>query len=198
MGILTEEEKKYINKTKGTHSSRGISDTLVAVEKLFGKEKRKEVEEAMKEEGYDIPEMEKAITIPVNYFIALLILEQKILHLDEEGMRKVAKESAKLSFLLKFASRFLVSLETIVKNANTAWRKYYNCGELKVVEFEKEQKKIVAEVRDFWGHPTHCRHLEGYFEKILFFVLGKKAKCREVECPFEDGGDVHRFLITWE
>ncbi len=194
---FTQEEKENIQKTEGTYSSRGIWDTLAGIETIFGKEKRKEVEEAMGEAGYNLSKMGKGATIPVNYFTALLIIQKKVLNLDDEGVRRVGKESAKLSFLLKFASRFLVSLEVLVDNANNAWRKYYNHGELEVVEFNKEQKRAIAEVKDFWGHPAHCRYLEGYFEKIVFFVLGRKVKCREVECPFE-GGKVHKFLITWE
>ncbi len=198
MSIFTEEEKNHINKTKGTHSSRGILDTLIAIEKLFGEEERKKVEKAIKEEGYNILEMKKKINIPVNSFIAFLILEKKILHLNEEKMREVARETAKISFLLKFVSRFFVSLDMLAKNADNAWKKYYNCGELKIIDINKKEKKAVAEVRNFWGHPTHCRYLEGYLEEIVFFVLGKKTKCREANCPFKNDGDVHRFLITWE
>jgi hypothetical protein len=52
-------------------------------------------------------------------------------------------------------------------------------------------------VRNFNGHSLHCRHIEGYFEQIIFFVTGKKIVCYEEECLFK-GGDVHRYVMTWE
>ncbi len=198
MITFSEKEKELINRTEGTYSARGITDVLSALERKFGEETREKTKREMAEMGYDISEIKETTIIPVSYFIVLLLVQQKLFDLSDEDAREVARESAKISFLLKFASKLLVSLETLCKKANVAWRKYYNSGELQVVEINKEEKRIVAELSNFVGHPVHCLHLEGYFEQILFFVIGKTVTCREEKCPFKNEGDVHRFVVTWE
>ncbi len=197
MITFSEKEKELIENTKGTYSTRGAIDDLSALERKFGKEARERTEKEMEEMGYSMSKVKKT-TLPVAHFIVLLLVQQKVLNLSDEDMREVGKESARTSFILKFASKLLVSLETLCKNTNVAWRKYYSSGELKVIEINKEEKRIVAELVDFVGHPAHCFHLEGYFEQMLFFVVGKDVTCREEACPLKNEGDVHRFVLTWE
>jgi Holliday junction resolvase len=195
---FNEEDKKYIDSNKGTYSARGVSDVLSTIEEKFGKEKKEEFKRAMQEAGYNVFfEGKESKTIPLVTFIALIVGEKYFFEIEEEEVKEIGKESAKLSFLLKFASKLLASLDMLVKNANEGWRKYYNTGELFIVEYNKEEKKIIGEVRDFLGHPLHCKHIEGYFEQIIFFVTGKKITCHEEECVFR-GGKVHRYIMRWE
>jgi hypothetical protein len=195
---FSEEDKNYIENNEGTYSARGVSDVLLTLEKKFGKERKEEFKKEMKEAGYDIFfEGKESKTIPVKIFIALIVGEKYFFGMDEAGVKEIGKESAKLSFLLKFASKLLISLDMLVKNANEGWHKYYNTGDLFIVEFNKEEKKIVGEVRNFNGHPLHCRHIEGYFEQIIFFVTGKKVVCHEEECLFKGNG-AHRYVMIWE
>lgn len=195
---FSEEDKNYIDNNEGTYSARGVSDVLLTLEKKFGKQKKERFKNEMKEAGYDIFfEGKETKTIPLKTFIALIVGEKYFFGLDETGVKEIGKEAAKLSFLLKFASRLLVSLDMLVKNANEGWHKYYNTGELFIVEFNKEERKIVGEVRNFTGHSLHCMHIEGYFEQMIFFVTGKKIVCYEEECPFK-GGNVHRYVMSWE
>ncbi len=198
MITLNEKEKELVDSTEGTYSARGITDVLFALEQKFGAEAKEKTKREMAEMGYDVSKVKETTTVPVSYFIVLLLVQQKLFDLSDEDVRGVARESAKISFLLKFASKLLVSLEVLCKSANVGWRKYYNSGELQVTEINKEKKRIVAELSNFVGHPVHCIHLEGYFEQILFFVIGKTVTCREEKCPFKNEGDVHRFVVTWE
>ncbi len=195
---FSEEDKNHIESNKGSYSARGVSDVLATLGKKFGEEKKEEFKKEMKESGYDIFfEGKESKTIPVKTFIALIVGEKYFFGMNEAGVKEIGKESAKLSFLLKFASKLLVSLDMLVKNANEGWHKYYNTGELFIVEFNKEEKRIIGEVRDFIGHPLHCKHIEGYFEQIIFFVTGKKIICHEEECFFKES-DTHRYIMTWE
>lgn len=195
---FSEEDKKYIEKNEGTYSARGVSDVLATLGKKFGEEKKEEFKKEMKDAGYDIYfEGRETKIVPLKIFIALIIGEKYFFNLDEEGVKEIGRESAKLSFLLKFASKLLMSLDMLVKNANEGWKKYYNTGELFIIEFNSEENKIIGEVRDFLGHPLHCKHIEGYFEQIIFFVTGKKITCREEECLFR-GGTTHRYIMRWE
>ncbi len=195
---LSEKDKDFIKDTEGTYSARGIMDNLAVIKTRFGEEGVENIKKEMKDIGYDIDGMKEGDKAPVSYFIVFLLVKKKFFNLDDEGLREMAKESAKLSFLLRFASRLLASVETICKNANVGWRKYYDSGELHVVEVDKEKKRIVGEVSNFKGHPVHCVHLEGYFSQIISFVVGKETVCQEKKCSLKNEGDVHQFVITWE
>ncbi len=201
MVTLTKKDKEYIDSTKGKLVARGIFDHLPVMERMFGKGAPEKVEKEMRRLGYGINFSETKISdkIPTSSYIAFLVTQKYVFNLEEKDFRKIGTETAKLSFLLKFVSKFLVSLEAICENSNVAWKKYYyEGGELHITEVNKEEKKVTAELRDFVGHPVHCCYLEGYFAQIMFFVLGGKVTCREEACPFKDGGDIHRFVITWE
>ncbi len=193
---LREEDKKYISQNKGNYSKRGAMDILLIIEKQYGLDKMKIVEEEMKNLGIDIKSFSKVSAIPLQSFITLLVVKKKVLDLSDEEVVLFGEEVARLSFLLKFASRLLASPEIICKNANVGWKKYYDAGKLIVKDFNKKEGKIIGEVDEFIGHPVHCRYMQGYFNKIMFFVVGRETSCREVECIFE-GGDKHRYIMEW-
>lgn len=193
---LTEQDKEYINSNKGSYTARGVIDLLVTVEKKLGIEKRSKIVEEMKMLGLDLSGIKETSIIPLTTFITLLIVKKQVLNLSDEEIYDLGREAAKLSFVLKYASRLLLSLDVICKNANVGWHKYYKTGELTVTELNKEERRIKGEVRNFTGHPIHCRYIEGYFAQMIFFVTGRETKCYEEECIF-NGGSVHRYVMTF-
>ncbi len=193
---LTEEDKKYISQSTGNYSRRGAVDILVTIEREYGADKRIRVEEEMMELGINTKDFNKTPTIPLEHFITLLVVKKEVLGLSDEDVVIFGKEVARLSFVLKFASRLLVSVEMICNNADAGWKKYYDTGVLTVGELNKKEGRIVGEVSNFIGHPVHCRYMEGYFSKIMFFVIGKETSCEEVECVFK-GGKSHRYIMKW-
>ncbi len=198
MITLEEKDKEYINNSKGTYAARGVIDNLNVIRQEFGKEGEEKIKEEMKKLGYDIYGIKGGEKINVDLFLTFLVVKKQLFNLDDEGVREMAAKAAKFSFFIRFASRFLASLETICRNADAAWHKYHDSGNLYITEVDKEKKRITGEVHGFLGHPVYCLFLEGYFAQIIFFVLGTKVVCREEGCPFKDGGDIHRFVITWE
>lgn len=196
MDIITKEDWDYINSNKGNYSARGTIDVLITIEKNIGIEAKNKVVEAMNSLGTDILSVKETSIVPLATFIKLLVVKKRVLELDDAAVSMIGKEAAKRSFLLKYASRLLLSLDIICKNANVGWRKYYKTGSLFVTHLDKENGKIIGEVRDFTGHPVHCKFIEGYFSQMIFFVTGKEVECREEECVFK-GGKVHRYVMTF-
>ncbi len=198
---FTEKDEEYINNTKGVFSARGIKDTIDIFEKKVGKEGVDKIVEEMKNKGYDFELVlsGKMQTVPVKFFVAFLVIAQKLFNLTDNEMKELGTEGGKLSFLLRFASKLLISVDILYKNADVGWKKYYKDGggDLCGVELDKENKRTVLELRDFVGHPAHCLYIEGYIEQLVFLVTGKKAKCKEDGCVFK-GDNVHRFTVTWE
>ncbi len=194
---LSEKDKEYIAQSTGSYSRRGAVDILITIERKYGSDKRKQVEDEMLSLGINTNDFNKSTTIPLEHFITLLVAKREVLGLSDEEVVLFGKEVAKLSFVLKFASRLLVSVEMICNNANAGWRKYYDTGTLSVGELDKKEGRIVGEVSNFVGHPVHCRYMEGYFSQIMFFVVGKETTCKEVECVFE-GGKSHRYIMEWD
>ncbi len=195
---LTEQDKKYIDSNDGLYNThRGIVDFLSIIERRFGKEKKEIIIEEMKNLGFDISDLMTSTNIPLRTFIAMFVVTKEVLNLKDEDMYEIGREGGKISFLFKFASRLLVSIEAVCENVNNAWHKYYRDGDFRIVELDKEGKKIVAEIREFKGHPLHCKYLEGFFSQMFFFITSKKTKCYEEECIFK-GGEAHRYVLEWE
>lgn len=198
---LSQKDKEYIDKTEGLFSSRGIRDTFNIFEKKVGAEGVEDIIEEMKNQGYDLDPVIKGEQkeIPVKFFVAFLVVAQKLFNLTDEEIKEMGREGGKLSFFLRFASKLLISVDILYKNADVGWKKYYKDGggDLCAVELDKNNCKTVLELRNFVGHPAHCLYIEGYMEQLLLLVTGKKATCEEKECLFNDGR-VHRFVITWE
>jgi predicted hydrocarbon binding protein len=201
MVTFSEKDIEYINNTKGLFSLRGIKDTLKIFEEKFSRGDVEKIIVEMKEKGYDIEEIlrDDKKDVSVNYFIVFLLVAQKVLNISDDGIKEMGREGGKLSFLLRFASMLLISVDVLYKNANVGWKKYYKneAGELHGIELDKENKRTVLELRDFVGHPVHCKYIEGYMEQLIFFVTGKKTHCEETGCVFK-GDNSHRFLVTWE
>jgi hypothetical protein len=64
-------------------------------------------------------------------------------------------------------------------------------------KFQEKEHYLELVLRDFSGHPSFCRVLEGYFWQIISYVLPKEnLKVEEIECPFS-GGKAHRFKVSW-
>lgn len=200
MVTLAEEDKKIINSNKGaSYSTKGLSERILMIQKNYGEEGVKRVEKEMQELGYDfdISELKKQKVMPYYLFIAFLVVEVKLFGYDDEKLRAIGREMTSVSYITKFLSKFLISPEMLCRKADKMWKKY-NQGELKVKEMDKKKKRAVLEINsDQPGHPFYCRNLEGYIGGIFSLVVGKEARCREEKCPFEDGGNIHRFVITW-
>lgn len=195
---LTEQDKKYIDSNHSLcNTSRGTIDFLNIVERKFGEGKKEIIIKEMKELEFDISDLKESTAIPLRNFIAMLVVTKEALNLKDEDMYEIGREGGKISFLFKFASRLLVSIEAICENVNNAWHKYYREGDFQIIELDKERKRITAEIRDFKGHPLHCKYLEGFFSQMFFFITGKKTKCYEEECVFK-GGNAHRYILEWE
>ncbi len=195
---LTEKDKEFINSTEGFYSSRGVRDDLIVVQRKFGKEKVEALLKEVDSQGYNIFDKDKKERVPSSTYMALLATTKEFLNLTDDDIREMGRETAKTSLLVRFVSNILISIDSLVKNANSGWKKYYTGnGSLIVTEVDKENKRFVVELRDFTGHPAHCRHLEGFFGQMSTFVVGKSATCREEECILE-GGSVHKFVVTWK
>ncbi len=202
MIVISEEEKKYIEETNGIFSGRGIRDTLNIIRKSHGEEKVSEIIEEMEKLGYDITPLIKGKkeTETISCFVVLLLVLSIHLNLNNDDIKNIGKNTAKISFLLKFTSSLIVSIDILCNNANTAWKKYYieGGGELCSVILDKENHHVALELRNFVGHPVHCSFITGYIEQIFCFVTGdKKTVCNETECLF-NGGKVHRYEVRWD
>ncbi len=196
---LTEKDKDSINKETGKYSVRGFFDDMEFIERKFGKEKLEELKKELGKSNINVFDYKKTKEVPISSYLTFLVLSRKFFNLSDEEMREMGRDSAKASFIIKFASRFLISIKTICNNSQEAWERYHkNAGSFKVAQVDEENKKIVTEIHNFKGHPDYCLHLEGFFEQLIFFVTGKKGRCREESCALKDDSEVHRFVVTWE
>ncbi len=198
---LSEKDKESIENTEGSFSARGVLDHLKVIEKRFGEEGKEKMQKEMRDLGYKVnfSRLKATQEVPTAFYIAFLIVEKRVFELDDEDVKEIGRDSAKISFLLRFASRLLVSVKKFYENADRAWKKYYkSSGEIRGVLIDEEQGKATIDLCNFVGHPIHCRYLEGYFAQLMFFVTGRDTDCKEEKCRLSDGGESHRFTVTWK
>ncbi len=195
-----KEEIKKIKKIKGKTRGIEIKNNFECIESLEGEKARKKVEEKLKEVDMlpDYENYEDFEWYPVAEDIATLLAAKEALNWTEEDLKEHGRCLVKLSFLQKIFVKYFVSLEKMLDGVKEIWRRYFNFGEIKIIEVNREKKLIKAEVKNFDVHPSYCKVILGYFEKTLDIILdSEKIEGMETKCTFR-GDKVHTFIIKYE
>ncbi|HDZ54229.1 MAG TPA: hypothetical protein ENI19_00875 [Candidatus Nealsonbacteria bacterium] len=190
-----------LSKTKYQERGNGIKAIAEYIEKKEGKEAVSKIEEKLAQYGYPVilKEIRALGWYPVALTAALLFAISETLNWGEKEMKEMGQVEPKMSFLVKYLAKYIISIKRLYQAATIFWKKTYNFGKLETIELNQKEKYGILRIKDFNIHPFFCRYLEGYFETISGFVLRgvKKIWCQEVKCNFQ-GDSFHEFIIRWE
>ncbi len=201
MSIIPKKDLEQINKLKaGKVRGEALKTDIKYIESLKGgKEAEKIRKEMLKiEPEFDYNNIKGMAWYPGRWAFLSLSLFKNYFNWKEEDFIKMGYASPSNSFIFKTMLRYFVSLEKICREASTYWRKHWSIGDMKLVEFSPQKKKIIFELRNFKSHPNLCASLKGYIKRLAeMSIKDSIVKVEEALCPYR-GDKCHRFEVTWQ
>ncbi len=196
--IITKEIAKNLMKIKGETRGLAIKDDFEYILQGRGKDGLKELEDKMEELGYPIKYQEiKAMNFyPSGLEPIVMLAIKELFDFNREEFVKLGKFSAKIPLIIRLFMKYLGSLDIIVKSSPRMWRTYYTEGNLKVIDYNKKEKYLIARLENFALHPLYCIGLEGYFIATISMVVETPITCQETKCVHR-GDEYHEFLVKW-
>jgi hypothetical protein len=163
-----------------------------------GEEGLKKLEKRIAELGYPIDYRKKGEALDLNPIglrvISLLVIKDTFNWPDSE-IRNMGYAAPGFSFVVKLFAHFFISLKKSASEYPSYWTMHYTIGNLEVIDLDENSKEITIHLNDFKIHPIMCLYLEGYFERIYEFAVGKgKGNCTETKCMFK-GNPHHEYVF---
>lgn len=197
---LLQEEIVQLMKLKGMERGADIKVVADYIVRKEGENGYKDLEKALSNFGFDLPDIEKTISMEwIPEFIPHILLVGAFRFFDwsEEDVFKMGREALSFSKTLKTFIKWFSSVENTITRAAKNWGRYYTHGEATLEKFSKKEKIGLVVIEDFRTHPILCVYFRGLFSKILEVATGsKKVKVEEKKCVFE-GDNRHEFELSW-
>lgn len=196
--LISTKEIKELMALKGEVKGTGIKTHGEFVLKEEGVKGVKKLEDALANLGYPIKFEEIKSTDPCPFGVEALILLtiQRIFGYDDKKFNEMGRFHAKSSLIIRLFMKYFVSLERMAEEGPRIWKRYFSQGNLKAVEVDKQKKRIIFRVENFYFHPLHCQILKGSIPTIVQMVVRTKISCQETKCVHR-GDQYHEFLMEW-
>jgi len=198
MTIIGKEEVEKIKSIEGKVRGASLKADGGYILKEFGEDGLKKLEKAMSDLGYNIKYEELATMdyYPIAIKALTLLSVQKLFNFKKKDFIKMGMFGSKVSLILKLFVKYFFSFDRVMKEIPKVWRKYYNVGDLKVIEYDKKKGYVVGRLENFDLHPLECQYLTGYFPSVMKMIVKEKITCQETKC-IHKGDEYHEFLLKW-
>lgn len=197
---LKKEEVDKMMNLKGNVRGNILMGHFAYIEEKKGKEGIEKVKKRLAELGYSINENEIITTkwYPEALSCLIILVFAEIYNLDERGVFEMAYNSAKYSLVIRLFMQYFLNIEKVFRTVSSIWRKHFDFGEMKVIEFDNKKKFGLIRLYGFHKyHPLICTYHRGYFTKIAELALGSKnLKVEHPKCFF-DNYNYEEFKIIW-
>jgi hypothetical protein len=126
-----------------------------------------------------------------------IVVTKEVFNWTEDDVFEMGRFAPKFSFIIKVMIQYLVSIESLLKNAAKYWNKHFDFGSVEV-ESDTENKKAVVRERGFNTHPLVCLYHAGYFKGLCEFAIkSKNITVTETACTHK-GAEYNEFSIKWD
>jgi hypothetical protein len=126
-----------------------------------------------------------------------IITAKEIFNWTDKDIFEMGRFAPRVSFIIKMMTQYLVSIDTLFKNATKYWKNNYDFGHLEALGFDKEKRQIYVREFGLETHPTVCHYHAGYLKGVCeFAVKSDNITVEETACVHE-GAEYHEFLIRW-
>lgn len=193
LGKIAEEMKDK----KGNVRGDVISGTLSYIRREKGGEGVEKIKKKLEEMSlkFDIEDIKPLGWYPEKLSVIIILSAKELFGWTRDDIFRMGKSATSYSFVVKIIMRYFASLDMIFKEIPKYWEKYFDFGELEVVETRND--KVIIRIKDHKFHPDICSYHAGYLSRIAELCLGvKDIKVKEEECVFE-GGRWHEYSINW-
>jgi predicted hydrocarbon binding protein len=179
-GVVFKTDEHYVVNTKG---EEGIEKVEAELEKMGVKISYKEVD--------------RMAFYPLNLRVFSLIAISRAFNYNEEDVIEMGVKAPRISFLIKFFTKYFMSSEKTLERVGEMWEKHYTKGKVEATEVNEEEGRAIFRVYDIHLHPIFCHYLRGYFSSVISMVVGEKVESRETKCYF-NSDEYHEFYMTWD
>jgi hypothetical protein len=196
---LTKEEVRRIASIKGNVHGSILKAYYQFIVDNLGEEGARKVEQRLKELGLEIT-FKDAFTFkwyPKAYSSLICLAFLEIAGWDEKDAFKVGYAAPAYSMLTKILMKYL-STERVLENANLYWRKHFDFGEMKCVDYDKDKKYAILRLYGFKKyHQTVYIYIWGYLTRLMEMVTkSKNVKVEQTKSLFNND-PYDEFKITW-
>jgi hypothetical protein len=164
-----------------------------------GDEAVKRVEEKMNELGVPIifSEIKSFDWVSEGLSSLSIVVTKEVLNWTEEDIFEMGRFAPKFSFIIKVMIQYLVSIESLLKNAAKYWDKHFDFGSIEI-DSDTENNRAIIRERGFNTHPLICIYHAGYFKGLCEFAIkSKNITVKETACV-HNGAEYNEFLIKWD
>ncbi len=129
--------------------------------------------------------------------ISLLAIAEEF-EMNKKGVENLGRFSPRVSFVIKFFMKHLISMKKTFDQASKLWKKHYTVGSLKARDYDSEKGELFLDLVNFKIHPVFCDYLKGYFAQIGEITTNSSTQASQINCVFSDQeGDKCTFKIVW-
>ncbi len=188
-----------LKKIKGSCKGVSLQTPLEYVRLSQGEEVVKKIENELKKIGLPTrKEIKNLEYYPIGYMTIFHLLIKEILNWKDEDIKKMGQNLPQISFIAKTITKYFVSLKKVFENCHVFWERHFTIGELVPFKIDEEKKYLIIQLKNYKTHPVDCKLFEGYFARIVGYVIdSKKITIEETKCVFE-GSPHHEYVVKWD
>ena len=163
-----------------------------------GEEGLKKLEDTIARLGHPIKynEIKGMEFYPLGLEAVTLLAIERLFDFNDEKFQEMGEFVVKFSVVIKLFMRFFISLDKLLKEAPGMWRKGSTIGDLKIAEYNRDNKYAIIRLENYRLHPIYCSILKGYFLGAIKMIVKSKAIVKETKCIYR-GDEYHEFLLKW-
>ncbi len=197
-----EKEIKKIKRIKGFQRAAGLASLANYLNQKQGDQAYQQLRKFLAAYKINLPKLEVLLGdgmkwSPTKFGPAVMLGAVKLFGWDKQDIIEMGKASVSFNFTIKLFVKYFSSLEQTFKKAVQLWKRYYNYGELELVEHDKQAKRLRIRLKQADRHKVVCFYYLGLFSQIVQMAVGDvQVKAKETKCPFE-GDDFHEYLFEW-
>ena len=155
----------------------------------------------IKNAGYILPDIRSVnelAWVPSSLVTIFMLASAKVLEWEDGDVMNLGKGAVSMHALVKLFIRYFSSVEKTFVMAAKTWQKHYNFSDISIVDFNKNEKTIRIEIKNFKKHPITCLYLRGLFAKIIEIATGaNEVETFETKCEFR-GDPCHELIFKWK
>lgn len=200
---MNSEIKKEIDEImtkKGNVKGEVLRDHFLYIKYKEGEEGVKKLEKLLEEYGYPLKflEINQLEWYKDAYCGLILFLVKEFFNWEDKSFIEMGEGVTKYSFIVtKILLRYFISIDYLLNKAPKLWKKHLDFGELKVEEFNRNEKYAILKIKDYDIHPLTCLYQAGYYKGLFKYVVSEKnVVVKEEKCIYR-GDHFHLYKISW-
>lgn len=196
---INQSEVDQIMKTEGEVRGAVFKTDRKFILDKKGEEGIKEVEKELEEMGHPFKynEAEDMEFYSFGLRMLSLLAIKKALGFSEEDIEEMGRSAPKASFLIKFFTKYFLSVGKTINKIEDVWKKHSTTGNVEVIEIDEEEGRSVFRFSSINFHPLYRKYLAGYLAGAISMVTGKKVEAKEINRS-EEEKDFYEFEAVWE